>query len=421
MSPRDYLLNSFTAAIKAADPLNLVPQHLPTPPKGKTFVVGAGKAAAAMALATENAWPQDKPLEGIVVTRYGHALPTQRIKVMEASHPIPDSNGEYAAKQILSAVTTLTNDDLLICLLSGGGSSLLSLPIQGITLKNLQDVTRELLNCGSNIQEINTIRKHLSMIQGGRLASICKAPILALIISDVTGDAATHVASGPCAPDPTTCAEALAIIHHYNLEVSSNIIAALSAPNGTNETPKPNSSIFDHVENRIIATARQSLDAAAHYFREIGIDSLILGDTVTGEAREIAKCYAALVREIKFHPQQLKAPIALLSGGETSVTVKGNGRGGRNTEFLLSLLIALDGMTDVHALACDTDGIDGSEDNAGAIIAPDSLTRAMNNGLNPASSLFNNDAHSFFAKLGDLVVTGPTYTNVNDYRVILLF
>ncbi|HQX13986.1 MAG TPA: glycerate kinase [Nitrosomonas sp.] len=421
MNPRDYLLNSFTAAIKAADPLNLVPQHLPNPPKGKTFVVGAGKAAAAMALATENAWPQDKPLEGIVVTRYGHALPTQRIKVMEAGHPIPDSNGEYAAKQILCAVKTLTNDDLLICLLSGGGSSLLSLPIQGITLKDLQDITRQLLNCGANIQEINTIRKHLSMIQGGRLASICKVPILALIISDVTGDAATHVASGPCAPDPTTCAEALAIIHHYNLEVSSNIIAALSAPNGTNETPKPNNSIFDHVENRIIATARQSLDAAAQYFREIGIDSLILGDTVTGEAREIAKCHAALVREIKFHPQQLKAPIALLSGGETSVTVKGNGRGGRNTEFLLSLLIALDGMTDVHALACDTDGIDGSEDNAGAIIAPDSLTRAMNNGLNPASSLFNNDAHSFFAKLGDLVVTGPTYTNVNDYRVILLF
>lgn len=259
------------------------------------------------------------------------------------------------------------------------------------------------------------------MIQGGRLASICKAPILALIISDVTGDAATHVASGPCAPDPTTCAEALAIIHHYELEVDSNIIAALSAPNGTNETPKPNSSVFDHVENRIIATARQSLDAAAQYFREIGIDSLILGDTVTGEAREIAKCYAALVREIKFHPQQLKAPIALLSGGETSVTVKGNGRGGRNTEFLLSLLIALDGMANVHALACDTDGIDGSEDNAGAIIAPDSLTRAMKNGLNPASSLFNNDAHTFFAKLGDLVVTGPTYTNVNDYRVILLF
>lgn len=421
MSPRDYLLNSFTAAIKAADPLNLVPQHLPNPPKGKTFVVGAGKAAAAMALATENAWPQDKPLEGIVVTRYGHALPNQRIKVMEAGHPIPDSNGEYAAKQILSAIKTLTNDDLLICLLSGGGSSLLSLPIQGITLKDLQDVTRQLLNCGANIQEINTIRKHLSMIQGGRLAAACKAPILALIISDVTGDAATHVASGPCAPDPTTCAEALAIIHHYDLEVSSNIIAALSASNGTNETPKPNSSVFDHVENRIIATARQSLDAAAKYFREIGIDSLILGDTVTGEAREIAKCYAALVREIKFHPQRLKAPIALLSGGETSVTVKGNGRGGRNTEFLLSLLIALDGMANVHALACDTDGIDGSEDNAGAIIAPDSLSRAMKNGLNPTSSLFNNDAHTFFAKLGDLVVTGPTYTNVNDYRVILLF
>jgi len=421
LNPQDYLLHSFTAAVKAADPLHLVPQHLPSPPKGRTFIVGAGKASAAMALATENAWPQDMPLEGIVVTRYGHALPTQRIKIIEASHPIPDSDGEHASKQIMSAIRTLHAEDLLLCLWSGGGSSLLPLPIPGITLQDLQHITHQLLSCGANIQEINTVRKHLSAIQGGRLAAACKAPVLSLIISDVTGDAATHIASGPCAPDPTTCADALAVIDRYDLEVSSIIREILSTSNTANETPKPGDAVFNHVKNQIIATARQSLNAAAQYFHSMGIHSLILGDTVTGEAREIAKSYAALAREIRLHPQQnIKAPIALLSGGETSVTIKGHGRGGRNTEFLLSLLIALDGIENVYALACDTDGIDGSEDNAGAIITPDSLTKAQQQKLNPASFLFNNDAYTFFARLNDLVVTGPTYTNVNDYRAILL-
>lgn len=421
LNSRDYLLHSFTAAVRAADPSHLIPQHLPNPPKGRTFIVGAGKASAAMALATENAWPQDMPLEGIVVTRYGHALPTQRIKIIEASHPIPDSDGEHASKQIMSAIRTLHADDLLLCLWSGGGSSLLPLPIPGITLQDLQHITRQLLSCGANIQEINTVRKHLSAIQGGRLAAACKAPILSLIISDVTGDAATHIASGPCAPDPTTCANALDVIDRYDLEVSLSIREILSTPNSANETPKPGNAAFKTVTNQVIATARQSLNAAAQYFHSIGIHSLILGDTVTGEAREIAKSYAALTREIRMYPQRnTQSPIALLSGGETSVTIKGHGRGGRNTEFLLSLLIALDGIENVYALACDTDGIDGSEDNAGAIITPDSLTNAQQQKLNPASFLFNNDTYTFFARLNDLVITGPTYTNVNDYRVILL-
>ncbi|WP_244073715.1 glycerate kinase [Nitrosomonas sp. PY1] len=419
MNPRDFLLHSFTAAIKAADPLLLVPQYLPRPPKGRTFIVGAGKASAAMALATENAWPQDIPLEGIVVTRYGHTLPTRRIKIIEANHPIPDSNGEHASKQIMSAIQALHAEDLLLCLWSGGGSSLLPLPISGVSLQDLQYVTRQLLSCGANIQEINTVRKHLSAMQGGRLAAACKAPILSLIISDVTGDAATHIASGPCAPDPTTCADALAVINRYNLQVSSNIREVLF--DTTNETPKPGDAVLNHVKNQVIATARQSLNAATQHFRSIGIHSLILGDTVTGEAREIAKSYAALAREIRLHPQQnIKAPIALLSGGETSVTIKGHGRGGRNTEFLLSLLIALDGVENVYALACDTDGIDGSENNAGAIITPDSLTKAQRQQLDPTAFLCNNDAYTFFARLDDLVTTGPTFTNVNDYRVILL-
>lgn len=418
MNPHQLLLESFTVAIEAVDPLPLIPQHLPNPPKGRTFVVGAGKAAASMALATENAWPQHKSMEGIVVTRYGHTLPTQRIKVIEAGHPIPDCKSTHAAKEILSAVKMLTTDDLLLCLFSGGGSSLLSLPIQGVTLQDLQDITRQLLNCGAPIQEINTVRKHLSMIQGGRLAAVCKAPVLALIISDVTGDAATHIASGPCAPDSTTREDALAVIDRYTINIPSTVREVLSDYN--NETPKPNSRIFDRVENRVIATAHQSLDAAAKYFRSQGIDSLIMGDAVTGEAREVAKCYAALTREIKTYPHVLRAPIALLSGGETSVTIKGNGRGGRNTEFLLSLLIALDGIDDVYAIACDTDGIDGSEDNAGAIITPNSLAKATHHELNPASFLFNNDSYTFFSKLEDLVITGPTYTNVNDYRAIFL-
>lgn len=422
MNPRSCLLESFSVAVKAADPLHIVPQHLPDPPSGRTFVVGAGKASAAMALALENAWPANAQLDGLVVTRYAHALPTHRIRIIEAGHPIPDENGEQASREILAAVKALGPEDLLLCVLSGGGSSLLSLPIDGVSLQALKEVTQQLLRCGASIQEINTIRKHLSAIQGGRLAAACKAPVLALIISDVTGDAATHIASGPCAPDPTTFSDALTVLDRYHLDVPPAVRQVLLAgvERTVDETPKPGASVFTHVENRIIANAHQSLMAAADYFQSLSIATLILGDTVTGESREIAKGYAALTKEICLHPQLLKAPIALLSGGETTVTIRGNGRGGRNSEFLLSLLIELAGLEKVYTLACDTDGVDGTENSAGAIITPDSFVRAKTLGLNAAAFLTNNDAYTFFRHLNDLVVTGPTYTNVNDYRAILI-
>ncbi|MBX9917301.1 MAG: glycerate kinase [Nitrosomonas sp.] len=422
MNPRGYLLESFSAAVKAADPAHIVPQHLPNPPPGRTLVVGAGKAAAAMAQAVENAWPAGAQIDGLVVTRYGHALPTHKIKVVEAGHPIPDDHGTQAAQEILSMVQALSADDLLLCLFGGGGSSLLSLPIAGISLPDLKEVTQQLLRCGASIQEINTVRKHLSAIQGGRLAAVCKAQVLALIISDVTGDAATHIASGPCAPDPSTFSDALAVLERYDLNVPPAVKRILLAgkAGAVNETPKPGSAIFTHVENRIIANAHQSLVAAAEYFRGIGITPLILGDTVSGESREIAKSYAAFAKEIHHHPQWLKKPIVLLSGGETTVTIKGKGRGGRNAEFLLSLLIELAGTGAIYALACDTDGLDGSENNAGALITPDSFHRAEKLGLNTTAYLANNDAYTFFQQLNDLVITDPTFTNVNDYRAILI-
>lgn len=422
MSPRGYLLESFSVAVKAADPAHIVPQHLPSPPAGRTLVVGAGKAAAAMAQAVENAWPANAQLDGLVVTRYGHTLPTHKIRVVEGGHPIPDDHGTQAAQEILSMVQALSADDLLLCLFSGGGSSLLSLPIAGISLPDLKEVTQQLLRCGPSIQEINTVRKHLSAIQGGRLSAACKAPVLALIISDVTGDAATHIASGPCAPDPTTFSDALTVLERYDLDVPPAVKQALltGKAGAANETPKPGSAIFTRVENRIIANAHQSLAAAAEYFKNFGITPLILGDTVSGESREIAKSYAAFAKEILHYPQGLKAPVVLLSGGETTVTVKGKGRGGRNAEFLLALLIELAGTEAIYALACDTDGLDGSENNAGAFIAPDSFHRAERLGLDAAAYLANNDAYTFFQQLNDLVITGPTFTNVNDYRAILI-
>ncbi len=422
MNPCNYLLESFAVTVKTADPTHTIPLHLPHPPRGRTLVVGAGKASAAMAMVVENAWPAAAQLNGLVITRYGHTLPTQKIKVVEAGHPIPDENGERAAQEILAAVQTLESEDLLLCLFSGGGSSLLSLPIEGISLQDLQAVTHQLLRCGASIREINTVRKHLSAIQGGRLAAACQAPILALIISDVTGDEVTHIASGPCSPDPSTFADALAVLDRHHLNVPETVRQLLLAGKERviAETPKPGSPIFNQVENRIIANAHQSLAAAANYFQEHGINTLILGDTVTGESREIAKSYAALVREIKLYPQALKTPLALLSGGETTVTLKGNGRGGRNSEFLLSLLIELSALDKVYALACDTDGLDGTENNAGALITPDSLIRANRLNLDPVSFLSNNDAYTFFQQLNDLVITGPTHTNVNDYRAILV-
>lgn len=399
-------------------------------------MIGAGKAAAAMALAVENHWQKDVIMNGIVLTRYGHGMPLERIKVIEAGHPLPDAHGEQAAQDILGEVKKLGADDFLLCLVSGGGSSLLSLPVAGVSLNDLRNVTQELLRCGAAIQEINTVRKHLSAIQGGRLAASCRAPILALIISDVTGDDPTHVASGPCAPDPSTYSDALEILEHYRINAPATVLEILlaGADGKRGETPKPGDAVFRNVENRVIATAHDSLLVAAKYFHEQGIPAAILGDAITGESRDVAKVFAALVREIRQYGQPWKPPVALISGGETTVALCGNGygersgvggmnpggRGGRNTEFLLSLAIELTGVAGIHALACDTDGIDGSESNAGAIMASDSIHRAKQMGISARSLLASHNAYTFFEQLDDLVLTGPTRTNVNDYRAILV-
>jgi hydroxypyruvate reductase len=345
-----------------------------------------------------------------------------RINVIEAGHPVPDESGEKAAQEILRRAKSLGPNDLLLALVSGGGSSLLSLPAEGIGMDELKATTRELLRCGAPIQDMNTVRKHLSGIQGGRLAAACKARVLALIVSDVTGDDPTHIGSGPCAPDPSAYQDALDIMARYKVKAPPSVMAHLQrgARGEIGETPKPGDKLFGRVENRVIATAQGSLQAAASYFRAKGIAPVVLGDSVTGEAREVAKVYAALARQIREHGEPFKPPLALISGGECSVTVRGNGRGGRCSEFLLSLALELDGMPDIHALACDTDGIDGSEDNAGAVLAPDSLARAGKAGVSAKKLLANNDAYSFFEVLNDLVVNGPTRTNVNDFRAILV-
>jgi hydroxypyruvate reductase len=422
MNPRELLLGSFRAALSAADPLQIVPPALPSPPRGRTVVVGAGKAAGAMALAVESHWREDAPLEGLVITRYGHGLPTKRIRVVEAGHPVPDEHGVAAAREILELARSLGPDDLLLALVSGGGSALLSLPVPGIPMADLKAVTRALLASGAPIQEMNTVRKHLSAIQGGRLALATRARVLALVISDVTGDDPTHVASGPCVPDPSTYAEAIEILARHGVAPPASITAHLEAgaKGAVPETPKPGDPAFARVDNRVIATAHASLVLAAAYLQHRGVTPLVLGDSVTGEAAEVAKVYGALARHVRCHAHPVKPPVALISGGETTVTVRGKGRGGRCTEFLLSLAIDLNGLPDTWALACDTDGIDGSEDNAGAIASPDALERAASLGLRPRRMLAENDGYGFFSALGDLVVTGPTRTNVNDYRVILV-
>ena len=422
MDYRTLLIDSFQAAVAAADPLKIIAAHLPSPPKGRTLVVGAGKAAASMARAVDLAWPQEAALEGIVVTRYAHAIPTERITVVEASHPVPDDEGEKAAADILARVAALGPDDRLIALVSGGGSSLLSLPVESVPMADLKSVTRSLLKSGAPITEMNIVRKHLSRIQGGRLAAACRAPVTTLIISDVTGDDPSAIASGPTCPDASTYADAIAILQRYGVDAPDSVLAHLErgASGQVDETPKPGDALFERVDNRVIATARQSLQAGAAFFAARNITPVILGDTVTGEASEVAKVYAAIVREIRACEQPFKPPVALISGGECTVTVRGNGRGGRCAEFLASLAAEMDGMPDVYAIAADTDGIDGTEDNAGAVLLPDSKARADQLGISARKMLANNDGYSYFSALGDLVITGPTLTNVNDYRVILV-
>jgi hydroxypyruvate reductase len=427
MNARELLTGSFRAALTAADPLTIVPRHLPAPPtSGRTVVAGAGKAAAAMAKAVDLTWPSDAPLSGMVVTRYAHgyedAESPRRIRVVEAAHPVPDAAGETAAKEIFALARSLSEDDLFLVLMSGGGSSLLNLPVEEVPAAELRQLTRDLLSCGAPIQEMNVVRKHLSRVQGGRLAALTRARVVALMISDVAGDDPSSIASGPTAPDPSTFQDALDILHRYRVTPPLSIARHLSngARGSISETPKPGDALFSRVDNRVIGSAHASLSMAAAYFQQHGIAPLIIGDTVTGEAREAAKVHAALARQVKVHHHPFKPPVAIISGGECTVTLaNAQGRGGRCTEFLLSLGIELDGLG-VSAIACDTDGIDGSENNAGAWLSSDSLQRARTAGLNPRTLLDANDAYGYFSALGDLVVTGPTRTNVNDYRAILV-
>ena len=417
MDVRKFLQGLFEAAIAAADPAIGVPGQLPAAPLGRTLVVGAGKAAAAMARAVEDHWPGE--LSGLVVTRYGHGVPCARIEVVEAAHPVPDEAGRAAAGRILAAVRGLTSDDLVLVLVSGGGSALLALPFEGITLADKQQINRALLKSGAGIEEMNCVRKHLSAIKGGRLAAAAyPARVLTLVISDVPGDDPAVVASGPTVADDTTCEDALAILAKYRIAVPPNVQAVLES--GVGETPKTGDLRLAHCETRVIATAQASLAAAAEAARAAGVDALVLGDAIEGEAREVAKAMAGMAKSCARHGVPARPPCVLLSGGETTVTVRGQGRGGRNAEFLLALAVALDGAPGIHALAGDTDGIDGTEDNAGALLTAATLARARAAGIDARARLADNDGHGFFAALGDLVVTGPTRTNVNDFRAIYI-
>ena len=416
-SPRELLRQMFDAAIAAAQPALCIPPHLPEAPRGRLIVIGAGKASAAMARALEACWPG--PLEGLVVTRYGHAVPCSRIEIIEASHPIPDAAGLAAAQRILETVSDLTADDTVLCLISGGGSSLLVLPIDTITLEDKQSVNRELLKSGATISEMNTIRRHLSAIKGGRLAAACHpARVVTLLISDVPGDNPCDIASGPTVGDASSCADALDIVRRYGVELPANVREVLESGHG--ESVKPDDPRLKNIETHLIATPQMALEVAAKVARAAGITPHILGDAIEGEARDVGKVLAGVALQVAKRGQPFAAPCVLLSGGETTVTIRGAGRGGRNVEFLLALGVALDGAAGIHALAGDTDGVDGQEEIAGAYLAPDTLQRAWAKGIRPRDSLANNDGHGFFGALGDTIVTGPTLTNVNDFRAILI-
>lgn len=418
----DILRQLFDAAVAAADPALCVPAHLPDlsacAEKGRIVVVGAGKASAAMARAVENSWAGD--LSGLVVTRYGCAVPCERIEIVEAAHPVPDASGLEAAGRILDLAESLGPDDLMLCLISGGGSALLSLPAEGLTFEDKQAVNSALLRSGATITDMNCVRKHLSAIKGGRLArAAAPAQVVSLLISDVPGDDPAVIASGPTAPDATTTADARAILEKFSVPVPPNVTAWLAGDLA--ETPKPGDAVFETVATDIVARPQESLEAAAEKAKALGLTPLILGDAIEGEARDVAREHADLARAVAAGSGPVQAPAVLLSGGEVTVTIKGDGgRGGPNTEYLLAMALALQGADGIHVMACDTDGIDGSEDNAGAVIGPDTLARAKDAGFDGAALLDGNDAYTFFEGLGDLVVTGPTLTNVNDFRAILV-
>lgn len=414
---RRFLRHLFDEAVAAVDPLNVVARHLPARPKGRTIILGAGKASARMALAVERHW--DGPLEGLVITRYGHGESCKRIEIVEAGHPVPDVEGHEAAKRIMRATNGLTEDDLVIFLISGGGSSLLSLPAPGITLAEKRDINSRLLRSGATIHEMNCVRRYISSAKGGRLALACHpAQVLTLVLSDVPGDDPSVVASGPSVPSEGSAMDALRTLDKYRISVSDRIRSIIADP--ALAPPSPRDEFLRNNRTVTIATAQCALDAAARAARARGYEVLILGNSIEGEARDVAMMHAGIARQIVLHGQPASRPCVLLSGGETTVTVRGEGRGGRNAEFLLSAAISLNGLAGVHALACDTDGIDGTEDNAGAFLSPDSLARAAASGIDPRAALDNNDGYGFFAALGDLIVTGPTRTNVNDFRAVLI-
>ena len=416
-APRALLQAMFQAAIAAAQPSHCVPPHLPPVPQGRLIVIGAGKASAAMAQAVEQHWPG--PLSGLVVTRYGYGVPCERIEIAEASHPVPDQAGMDAARRMLDLVGNLQADDTVLCLISGGGSSLLALPLDGITLEDKQALSRALLASGATIGEMNCVRRHLSAIKGGRLAAACHpAQVVTLAISDVPGDKLGDIASGPTVADATTCDDALAIVRRYGIALPDSLRAALES--GRGESVKPDDPRLARTHTTLVATPQLALEAAAGVARAAGVTPYILGDSLEGEARDVGTVMASIALQTAQRGQPFPAPCVLLSGGETTVTVRGNGRGGRNVEFLLALGIALQGRDGIHALAGDTDGVDGQEEIAGAYLAPDTLQRAWALGIKPRDSLDNNDGHGFFQALGDSVVTGPTLTNVNDFRAILM-
>jgi len=423
--PRGFLRSLFDAAVAQAVPGVGIAKFLPPPPKGRTLVLGAGKAGGAMAAAVDAAWPAGAPMSGLVVTRYDYVPPAYkarpgRIEVVEAAHPVPDEAGRRAAQRIAELTRGLTADDLVLCLMSGGASSLLSMPAEGVTLDEKRAVNKALLKSGAAIDEMNCVRKHLSAIKGGRLAAMCApAQVVTLLISDVPGDAPEVIASGPTVADPTTCADALRILKRYDIAISDAARAGLES--GAFETPKPGDPGFNGHHVHMIATPQQSLEAAAAVARAAGLDAHILSDEIEGESHVVGRVHAALARSVARRGAPFARPCVILSGGETTVTVKNKGgRGGRATEFLVGAVIALQGEPGVHVLAADTDGIDGVEDNAGAIVTPDTLARALALGLKAQDFLDRNDAYNFFKPLGDLVVPGPTFTNVNDFRALLV-
>jgi hydroxypyruvate reductase len=428
--PRQFLEYLFQAAVQRALPLHNMGAYLPKPPPGRTLVIGAGKAGGSMVQAVEALWPLDALLQGLVVTRYGHIPPrpaglAQRIELVEAAHPVPDAAGLKAAERMLAMTQGLTADDLVLCLISGGGSSLLTLPADGLTLQDKQRINQQLLASGANIAEMNCVRKHLSRIKGGRLAAACApARVVTLTISDVPGDDVSIIASGPTVPDATTCAEALTILQRYAIDVPAAVRTQLQA--GALETPKPGHATFTGHAVHLIATPQQSLQAAADAARAAGLAAYILSDEIEGESREVGKVHAALARAVARKGQPFQTPCVILSGGETTVTLRPRpegtvkGRGGRAGEFCMGLALGLKGQRGVYALAADTDGIDGVEDNAGAYVDPDTTARALAQGMKLGEYLDRNDAYGYFEPLGGLVMSGPTNTNVNDFRAILV-